>query len=319
MNDFRTPREPLVAPGQIELHAADMTATFAADITLAAAQARLNEVGQWLPIDGDPNSSIGDLILFNSTGPLRLGFGAWRDLLLGVQFTNGRGQLISAGGRTVKNVAGYDLTKFIIGSSGMFGRIVSATTRTYRRPESALRAMYDADVHLMGRLMPTELRPQWAMLTSDQLFCGYLGDQRTIDHYRSQLPLREPLEVIERSVEEDIADRARLWRAEGETTFRAAVPPMLVAELGADLDCQSWIGDPAFGIVLGSHITEDHRPVIRESAAQLGGSVRFIQRRADGAVHVDFSTNPVERQIIENLKLAFDPDGTLAPLPWQTR
>ena len=190
MNDFRTPREPLVSPGQIELHADDMTATFAGDAVLAVAQSRLNEVGQWLAIDGDPSSSLGDLILFNSTGPLRLGYGGWRDLLLGVQFTNGRGELISAGGRTVKNVAGYDLTKFIVGSAGMFGEIVTATVRTYRRPEAALRATYDADVHMIGRLMSTALRPQWAMLTSEQLFCGYLGDRRTIDHYRSLLPVK---------------------------------------------------------------------------------------------------------------------------------
>ena len=74
----------------------------------------------------------------NSTGPLRLGYGAWRDLLLGVQFTNGRGELITAGGRTVKNVAGYDLTKFMVGSHGVFGRLVTITTRTYRRPDRAL-------------------------------------------------------------------------------------------------------------------------------------------------------------------------------------
>ncbi len=42
--------------GKMELHESDMTATFAAEVTLAAAQARLAEVGQWLPIDGDPNA-----------------------------------------------------------------------------------------------------------------------------------------------------------------------------------------------------------------------------------------------------------------------
>ena len=125
--------------------------------------------------------------------------------------------------------------------------------------------------------------------------------------------------MIERSIDEDIAERARLWRAEGETTFRAAVPPMQVAELGADLDCQSWIGDPAFGIVVGSNITEDRRDVIAASAAQLGGSIRFIDRKNESGIRAVFSTNPVERQIIEKLKKAFDPDGALAPLPWQTR
>ena len=134
MNPFRADCKPLVSPDAIELHALDMTATVGGDVTLGALQRRLAEHGQWLPIDGDPKSSISDLISFNSTGPLRLGYGAWRDLLLGVQFKNGRGELISAGGRTVKNVAGYDLTKLMVGSAGVLGRIMTVTPRTYKKP-----------------------------------------------------------------------------------------------------------------------------------------------------------------------------------------
>jgi hypothetical protein len=317
---IRSPRTPLVAPGEMDLLVSDMTATFSGDVTLVAAQARLAEVGQWLPIDGDSQLPLGELMLQNSTGPLRLGYGAWRDLLLGVQFTTGRGELISAGGRTVKNVAGYDLTKFIVGSAGMFGKINTLTVRTYRRPESALLVTFPADIHLIGRLMPTALRPQWATLGSDQMFCGYLGDARTIQYYLSNLPQAEPEAVVQHGIDDDIARRAQLWRAEGEITFRAAMPPMQIAELAADLDCQSWIGDPAFGSVLGWNLTDDRIALLRESAAALGGTIRFLTRNpAGGSPIVDFSTNPVERQIIEKLKLAFDPDGKLIPLPWQTR
>src|SRR5437899_1480928 len=98
--EFRPDRTPLVPPGGADLHARDMTATFSADVTLADAQAKLAELGQWLPIDGDASWTLGRLVESNSTGPLRLGYGAWRDLLLGCQFLNGRGQLITAGGRT---------------------------------------------------------------------------------------------------------------------------------------------------------------------------------------------------------------------------
>src|SRR3954452_24547114 len=138
MNDFRANREPLVPPGGADLHARDMSATFAADVTLRAALERLRELNQCLPVAGDPDLPLGTLVERNSTGPLRLGYGAWRDLLLGVQFTNGRGELISPGGMTVKNVAGYDLTKFIVGSFGIFGRLITFTARTYRRPDGAL-------------------------------------------------------------------------------------------------------------------------------------------------------------------------------------
>src|SRR5436190_907282 len=135
---FRPDRTPLVPPGGADLHARDMTATFSADVIFADAQAKLAELGQWLPIDGDASWTLGRLVESNSTGPLRLGYGAWRDLLLGCQFLNGRGELITAGGRTVKNVAGYDLTKFMIGQGGVFGRIVTITTRTHRLPAAAI-------------------------------------------------------------------------------------------------------------------------------------------------------------------------------------
>src|SRR5438128_2074404 len=138
MSDFRPNRQPLVFPGDIDHHVADMTATMAADVTLAAVQAKFESTEQWLPIDGDPSLPVGQLVENNSTGPLRLGYGAWRDLLLGAQFANGRGELITAGGRTMKNVAGYDLTKFMVGQGGVFGKIVSITTRTYKRPTGAI-------------------------------------------------------------------------------------------------------------------------------------------------------------------------------------
>jgi FAD/FMN-containing dehydrogenase len=75
---FRSPREPLAPPGGADLHERDMTATFSADVTLSATQDQLARLGQWLPVDGDPAATLGRLVETNSTGPLRLGYGAWR-------------------------------------------------------------------------------------------------------------------------------------------------------------------------------------------------------------------------------------------------
>jgi hypothetical protein len=321
MSEFRPSRTPLVSTGELELHQRDMTATFGADVTLETAQARLAEIGQWIPIDGDAALPLGELISFNSTGPLRLGYGAWRDLLLGLQFTNGRGELISAGGRTMKNVAGYDLTKFMVGSAGMFGKIVAVTVRTYRRPHAALLARFSPDGKILGRIVPTAFRPQWAMLTKDALYCGYLGDRRTIDYYKTSLPTTEPTEVLDRSIEEDITHRAQLWRADGAKTFRASAPPMKIMEFTSAIDGNPWVADAAFGIVLGSNVRDEQIASIEKIAASVGGSVRFCSRsdQTPSSPVVDFSTNPIERQIIEKLKHAFDPDGNLTPLPRQFR
>jgi glycolate oxidase FAD binding subunit len=316
---FRPPRQPLVPPGGADLHTRDMTATFAADVTLGAAQDRLRELNQWLPIDGDEAATLAHLIETNSTGPLRLGYGAWRDLLLGVQFTNGRGELITAGGRTVKNVAGYDLTKFMVGGRGVFGRLVTITTRTYRRPAGALLARFAPDVKVVNRFMPTPLRPHWIVLTADALLCGYLGDEPALAYYEDRLKAASPRDVTRRDLREDVEHRAALWRAAGERTFRAAVPPARLPEFVKALGTSRWVADAAFGVVIGELESEAAGRTLREAASGLGGTVQIFARRDGSRDAFDFSTNPVERRIIDRLKHAFDPENRLTPLPWHSR
>ena len=310
---YRPPREPVVPIGGIDCQARDMTASVSADVTLRQLQSTLAGHGQWLPIDGDPEQTVGTLVAADSTGPLRLGYGAWRDLLLGVQFTNGRGELISAGGRTVKNVAGYDLTKFIIGQRGTFGRIVTITTRTYRLPAGAIIARHEPDIGKLNRLIPGSLKPQWAVLTKDALLCGYVGDSPTVEFYRSMVPRTEPIEWSARSIEQDISHRTEIWRAAGPIVFRASVPPARLLDFSTALQPFDWVADAAFGIVLGSCPSRHDAGPILTAAHQLGGGVRLF----DGpwGQPLELSTTPVERQIIERLKQAFDPDRQLNPLP----
>lgn len=314
---FRPNREPWVAPGQFELHARDMTATFSAEVSLREAQQAQGEIDQWLPIDGSADTPLGQLVERNSTGPLRLGYGAWRDLLLGLQFENGRGELITAGGPVVKNVAGYDLTKFLVGSAGIFGRIKALTVRTWRRPAGAILAIHAPDVRILSRLMPGPLKPQWAMLSRNELQLGYLGDGPTLQYYRDHVKQSEPREIIEQSFSNDVAHRASTWRASGETVFRASIPPARLNELPASLPNTEWIADAAFGIVLGNAPTD--RSVISATFAKLSGTVSFWKGNESSAPLLDVSTNPIERQIIERLKIAFDPENKLNPLPWSIR
>jgi len=308
MSEFRANHEPLVSPGQIDHHVDDMTATLAADVPLVKVQKALAKVGQWLPIDGDPKLSVGELVETNSSGPLRLGYGHWRDLLLGAQFRNGRGELITAGGRTVKNVAGYDLTKFMVGQRGVFGTLVTITTRTYKRPAGAILATFGPMAKMISRLLPSPQRPQWAVLTSDALLCGYVGDERTLSYYLQTLGEWKPRKVERRTLEADIEHRSAIWRGD----FRAAVPPARIGEFIAAAKPTQWVADAAFGIVLG----EGDSDLIRDATSALNGTVSFSRSgRAAGPL---FAVPPgPQRALLERLKRSFDPDNQLAPLPWQ--
>ena len=303
--ESRPPQSELVPPGGIECFDRDMTAIISADVPLAAVQQRLAPFNQWLPIDGDPRATVGQLVEHNSTGPLRLGYGAWRDLLLGVQFRNGRNQLITAGGRTVKNVAGYDLTKFMVGQRGIFGRILTLTTRTYRRPAAALAARFPADVRILSGMLPGPLRPQWAMLRPGVLTCGYLADERALDYYEKNLPSLAPTEIIRRTLEEDTAERAAAWTI---PTFRAGVPPASIGEFIVRTGARHWSADAAFGAVRLYDPSPDPTR-LHEAARAVGGSAW----PESGPLNL---YGPVQADLLKRLKSAFDPDNTLEPLPF---
>jgi FAD/FMN-containing dehydrogenase len=116
----------------------DMTSTVEAGMSLAELQRELDKRGQWLPVDA-PNGerlSIGALLATNASGPRRFGFGTVRDYLLGMTAVLADGRVIHAGGKVVKNVAGYDLMKLFIGSRGSLGAIVEATFKVLPRPET---------------------------------------------------------------------------------------------------------------------------------------------------------------------------------------
>ena len=114
----------------------DLTLTVRGGTTLAEIARITCQHDQWLPLDpfGSDEGTIGATIATGSAGPLATGFGLPRDLLLGLEFVNGRGETVRAGGKVVKNVAGFDLSRLLTGSWGTLGVITEVTLRLYARP-----------------------------------------------------------------------------------------------------------------------------------------------------------------------------------------
>lgn len=121
----------------IEHAVADMTVTVQAGMTFAHLQTLLAEHQQWLPLDPayPDQASIGGILATRDGGSLRHRYGGTRDLCLGLSFVRADGQVAKAGGRVVKNVAGYDLMKLLTGSFGTLGILTEVTLRLYPRPE----------------------------------------------------------------------------------------------------------------------------------------------------------------------------------------
>jgi glycolate oxidase FAD binding subunit len=128
--------------GIVEYVPGDLTLTARAGTTLAELDSLTSHERQWLPLDpfGSSDGTLGATVATGSFGPLALGFGTPRDQTLGLEAVTGSGDVIRAGGRVVKNVAGFDLTRLFTGSWGTLGAITEVTVR--------LRAMPAAEAHL---------------------------------------------------------------------------------------------------------------------------------------------------------------------------
>jgi glycolate oxidase FAD binding subunit len=150
----------------VEHTAEDMTVTVESGITLAALQARLAGHRQWLPID-PPNAeqlTLNQIIDANASGPRRFGCGTIRDYVIGMKIAMTDGNVISSGGKVVKNVAGYDLAKLFIGGHGSLGVVVEATFKLRPLPESEqfvqtrCESLEQAD-HLIEAVIKSPLTP----------------------------------------------------------------------------------------------------------------------------------------------------------------
>ncbi|MBC6429829.1 FAD-binding oxidoreductase [Nostoc sp. HG1] len=123
----------------IEHAVGDLTVTVEAGMKFSELQALLAKSRQFLAIDptAPESATIGGIVATGDTGSLRQRYGSVRDQLLGITFVRADGQVAKAGGRVVKNVAGYDLMKLFTGSYGTLGFISQLTFRVYPLPEAS--------------------------------------------------------------------------------------------------------------------------------------------------------------------------------------
>jgi glycolate oxidase len=138
----------------LEVDPEDMVAVVSPGVLTANINNAANEYGLMYPPDPSSSnvSTIGGNLAENAGGPRGLKYGVTKDYVIGLQVVTPEGEIIRTGGRTVKNVTGYDLTKLIVGSEGTLGVITEATLRLIPKPAATktLMAMFD-DIVDSGR------------------------------------------------------------------------------------------------------------------------------------------------------------------------
>jgi glycolate oxidase FAD binding subunit len=160
---------------QVLEHAAgDLVVRAQAGVRLADLQAALAPAGQWLALDPpEPRATVGGVVAANASGPRRLRYGTVRDLIIGITVVLADGTVAHAGGKVVKNVAGYDLAKLFCGSLGTLGMIAEVIFRLHPRPAAAAVVTLQVETpeqagRAVRRLLRSTLEPSAVELVVDE-------------------------------------------------------------------------------------------------------------------------------------------------------
>ena len=183
----------------VDYDPANQVVVAGAGTSLGSLQDALAEHDQWLALrpPAGGRHTLGGLAALGLCGPERLRYGAPRDLLLGLKFVSGTGALIAAGGRVVKNVAGYDLTRLLVGSAGTLGLITELTFRLHPLPQRCVALLAAGSLEQCGaaaaELLRSKLEPNLVVAVPErpaleigaggawQLIAGFEGFEETVD------------------------------------------------------------------------------------------------------------------------------------------
>lgn len=315
----------------------DLTISVEAGVTLGELNRTLAAHKQWLPI-GAPRPAgvtVSQAVMENLSGPFRLFYGSLRDMVIGVRFATVDGKLVKSGGNVVKNVAGYDLGKLLIGSRGTLAILTQVNFRLHPRPalsettaigfasaEDALAARTAIQQSPLTPLAMDLLDGAAAETASAQelppgdwvLVIAYGGVERVIERYRRDLQDIARQCGMQSSATLSGIEEQRLWDAicdlpahmeeHSPETMRVKVSST-IGNVGA---CIAAAPSAAVVSRAGSGVTYFYRG---------GADVKLdvdLDRLAE-SVTVEYPRRPVAvSKLMRDLKHAFDPKGILGAM-----
>ncbi len=326
----------------LEYDADNQVVSVSAAMPLADLQGVLAKAGQWLPLRpplAGQTHSVGGVVALGGGGPESCYYGAPRDLLLGLRFLNGQARAINAGGRVVKNVAGYDMTRLLCGSAGTLGIITRATFRIKAIPERCAAFCADGTLDacdaVATQVRCAKIEPVWAMavpraLSSPaatwRLWVGFEGFSETVDFQLERLQERvgtQPLSAVQAAdydlyegiagpLFRSLADRpfvARIHcRSDRLLQTLAALPTALAEQVGM-LDLLNgciWAGMPGLE-------STDWQAACRAAADHQGHAVLMKADSEFKRHHDVFGMAQPAWTIMQRIKAVLDPHYVFCP------
>lgn len=288
-------------------------------------------------------STIGGVVAAGFAGSRRLSAGNVRDHILGFTAVSGRGEQFKAGGRVVKNVTGYDLSKLMCGSWGQLAVLTELTLKVLPRPRIALTlSICDLNDEIAIAAMTRAARSQCEIAAATHFSAGFVDDRSQtlfrLEGFEPSVEARASTlvsllrDVVGDAVVERVVSEWTAWSAirnglsdsdiSADVVWRICVPSTASASVCSHLCkldaryCLDWAG----GLIWARTADEVRAAEIRRLAEQAGGHATLARaplayRRRVGALHPE---DPAVAALAQRVRAAFDPAGILDPQRFAT-
>ena len=297
--------------GIIEYDPRELVLTARAGTPLSEIEAALAEAGQMLafePPHFGGGATLGGTIACGLSGPRRPYAGAARDAMLGCQIINGRGELLRFGGQVMKNVAGYDVSRLMVGAFGTLGVLLEVSLKVLPRPAASLTLVQECPqneaIGRMSQLLSQPIPVDAACYHAGHCYLRIAGSAQAVRHAQKLLG------------GETLEDSASFWHSlrehrlpfflSGKPLYRVVVkpatPPLNIAG--------EWLLD--WGGAQRWLVSDEPQALVRERVVAAGGHSTLF--RSDARAGVVFSPLPTAMlNLHQRLKNSFDPRRIFNP------
>jgi len=267
---------------------------------------------QYLPFDAPfarGGATIGGAVAAGLAGPGRYRYGGVRDFVIGVQLVDGEGALIKGGGRVVKNAAGFDLPKLMVGSLGLLGALVALSFKVFPRPEAY--ATLRVDLPDLPAALAALVR-----LTTSRFDLEAAPLRQRVEGVRAFVGGQA--EVLEGPEEQRLWEDARefAWVPAAAALVKVPLTPKRIPALDAAL---AWVGAERRYSVGGNVAwvawTEGLRLADLDHVLSAQGLSGLVVRGPLGRTVLGTIAGVA---FARRVKVALDPAGRFPPLPWDT-
>jgi len=301
----------------------ELVVSVRAGTPLAELEAALAAKGQWLPFEppqfgghGAAGATVGGMVAAGLAGPGRASVGGVRDYVLGATLLNGRAEVLSFGGQVMKNVAGYDVSRLLVGSMGILGVILEVSLKVLPQPPASTTLRFEMDeagalrqLNVWGgQPLPLSASAWWNGMLVLRLAGAVAAVQSAVTRLGGEVVepalaagfwqgLRDHHDEFFSAAGKAVAAGATLWRLSlPQTAPMLNTPGERLVEWGG---AQRWA------------VTTAPAALMRETAARAGGHALVFRGDKSPGVFAPLPT--VQARVHRQMKDAFDPDRVFNP------